>query len=191
MPVLKESGYAAEIVWLGRVPAGESLRAEPVQKLDLSFAGVAGEQHEGDTRPSCVRVRNLYPEGTEIRNTRQLSVLSEEEMKAIASEMGMAELNPSHLGASLVVKGIPDFTHVPPASRLLGPDGVALTIDIENRPCVFPGREIEADHPGHGPSFKPAAAGRRGVTAWVERPGRLKLGDSLTLFIPDQRAWQP
>jgi hypothetical protein len=91
----------------------------------------------------------------------------------------------------MVLSGIPDFTHVPPSSRLQGPSGLTLTIDMENRPCVLPGREIEADAPGHGKAFKAAAAGRRGVTAWVERPGAVALGEELRLFIPDQRAWSP
>ena len=134
---------------------------------------------------------NIYPKGTEIRNVRQLSVLSQEEMQETAAEMGLDTLDPSYLGVSILLKGIPDFTHVPPSSRLQGPDGVTITIDMENRPCVIPGREVEADLPGHGAAFKPAAQGRRGVTAWVERPGILNLGDSLTLFVPDQRAWVP
>ena len=94
-------------------------------------------------------------------------------------------------GANMVLRGIPDFTHVPPSSRLLSPAGPSLTIDMENRPCVLPGREVEQEAPGHGAAFKPAAAGRRGVTAWVERPGTLRLGDRLSLFIPDQRPWAP
>ena len=32
--------------------------------------------------------------------------------------------------------------------------------------------------------------GKRGVTAWVERPGDLALGDVLRLHCPVQRAWQ-
>jgi MOSC domain-containing protein YiiM len=32
--------------------------------------------------------------------------------------------------------------------------------------------------------------GKRGVTAWVERPGDLVLGDVLRLHCPEQRAWQ-
>lgn len=191
MPVLKESGFAGEIVWLGHCAAGGTLRAESVDHLNLGFAGSPGGRHEGTNRASCVRVRNLYPEGTEIRNVRQLSILSAEELAEIASEMGVEELDPAHLGANLVLKGIPDFTHVPPSSRLQGPSGVTLTIDMENRPCVLPGREIEADQPGKGAKFKPAAEGRRGVTAWVERPGGLSLGGRLELFVPDQRAWTP
>lgn len=191
MPVLKESGYAGEVIWLGHVAAGGSLRAAPVDHLTLGFAGVPGTRHEGTNRFSCVRVRNLYPEGTEIRNVRQLTILSAEELAEIADRMDMDRLDPVHLGASIVVKGIPDFTRVPPASRLQGPSGLTLTIDMENRPCVLPGREIEKDEPGYGAAFKPAAADRRGVTAWVERPGGLAIGDRMELFVPDQRAWAP
>ncbi len=191
MPVLEKSGHVGRVEWLGQVPAGGSLRAEPVAALDLSFAGIPGERHEGATRASCVRVRNLYDRDTEIRNVRQLTVLSAEELAAIAAEMGLDRLDPALLGASIVISGIPDFTHVPPSSRLQSGAGTTLTIDMENRPCVLPGREIEAEEPGHGAAFKPAAEGRRGVTAWVERPGKLAVGDELTLFVPDQRAWSP
>ena len=191
MPVLRETDFKGEVVWLGHVPAGDSIRANAVKALDLAFSGDRGARHEGENRPSCVRVKNLYPQGTEIRNVRQLSVLSAEEMAATAREMGMDQLDPSFLGVSIVLQGIPDFTHIPPSSRLQVENGVTLTADMENRPCVLPGREIEADLPGYGAAFKPAAQGRRGVTAWVERPGALKLGDRMTLFVPDQRAWAP
>ena len=191
MPVLRETEFTGEIVWMGQVPAGEGLAAIPQQTLDLGFDGIAGERHEGSLRPSCVRVKNLYPTGTEIRNVRQLTILSEEELALIAADMGLEQIDPAWLGASLVLRGIPDFTFIPPSSRLQGPDGTTLTVDMENRPCIFPGREIDKDHAGFGPKFKPAARGRRGITAWVERPGQLKRGDSLQLFVPDQRAWAP
>ena len=98
-------------------------------------------------------------------------------------------LDPGLLGVSVVLRGIPDFTHVPPSSRLQGPDGVTLTVDMENLPCNLPAREIEKDEPGHGKAFKRAAEGRRGVTAWVERPGTLRPGDRLALWLPAQRGW--
>ncbi|MEW2912667.1 sulfurase [Leisingera sp. JC11] len=191
MPVLRKTDYTGKITWLGHVPAGIGLQAVPSDQLDLGFAGIAGERHEGENRASCVRVRNLHPEGTEIRNVRQLTILSEEELALIAADMGMESVDPAHLGATIVVRGIPDFTFVPPSSRLQGPDGVTLTVDMENRPCVLPGREIEKDHAGFGARFKPAAQNRRGITAWVERPGTLSLGDEFALFVPDQRVWAP
>lgn len=191
MPTLIETEFHGEITWLGHVPTDDGLRAKSVEQLTFGFEGDTGARHAGGNRASCVRVKNLYPQGTEIRNVRQLTILSEEELAMIAADMGLEAVNPSHLGVSIVVRGIPDFTFIPPSSRLQGPDGVTVVADMENRPCIFPGKEIERDHSGFGPKFKPAAKNRRGITAWVERPGALTIGESLRLFIPDQRSWAP
>jgi MOSC domain-containing protein YiiM len=162
-----------------------------LSEVAVSYAGIAGEEHAGLTRPSCSRVVAQYPKGTEIRNVRQFSVLSVEELAAIAAKMGVARIDPAWVGASLVVEGIPDFTHLPPSSRLQGPDGVTLVVDMENRPCHLPAKVIDAHLPGVGGRFKAAAQGRRGVTAWVEREGVLRLGEMLRLHVPDQRGWRP
>lgn len=192
MPALKPTGLAGRLTWLGLVDARrEGIRSAPRDTVFAGFAGVAGEQHGGLTRRSCSRVRALHPEGTEIANVRQVSILSAEEMAGIAAEIGLERLEPEWLGASIVIEGIADFSHVPPSSRLQNAAGTTLVIDMQNRPCVWPGKEIEKEHPGLGPAFKPAAEGRRGVTAWVEREGPLAVGDVLRLFTPDQRAWKP
>ena len=120
---------------------------------------------------------------------RQFSVLSAEEIAEIAERMGTEALDPSWLGATLVLEGLPDFSHLPPSSRLQGPDGVTLVVDMQNRPCQLPAKVIEDHLPGIGKKFKGAADGRRGVTAWVEREGVLRLGDVMRLHVPDQRAW--
>ena len=119
-----------------------------------------------------------------------MSILSAEELDQIAGALGLEALSPGLLGASMVVAGLPDFSHVPPGTRLQAPSGATLAVDVENGPCNWPGDEIEAEHPGHGRAFRHAAAGRRGVTAWVERPGRIALGESLSIFVPDQPAWR-
>jgi hypothetical protein len=191
MPALKPTSFVATITWLGVVPKlAKGIRSQAREALFATYAGFEEDVHAGVTRPSCVRMTETYPKGTEIRNVRQLSILSAEEMALIAADMGLDALDPIHLGVSIVLKGIPDFTHIPPNSRLQAASGATITIDMENRPCVLPAREIEQDSPGHGPNFKAAAKGRRGVTAWIEREGALKLGDELRLFIPDQPAWQ-
>lgn len=192
MPALKPTEYTGRIAWIGRVAdRASSLAAESLSEVVVSYAGIAGEEHAGLTRPSCSRVVAQYPKGTEIRNVRQFSVLSVEELAAIAAKMGVARIDPAWVGASLVVEGIPDFTHLPPSSRLQGPDGVTLVVDMENRPCHLPAKVIDAHLPGVGGRFKAAAQGRRGVTAWVEREGVLRLGEMLRLHVPDQRGWRP
>ncbi|WP_306005334.1 MOSC domain-containing protein [Aquicoccus porphyridii] len=191
MPALMATDFHGEVVWLGRVADRDAaLAAEPLEAVELDWGGIEGEAHGGVTRASCSRVLDQHPRGTEIANVRQLSVLSHEELEAIAAEMGLAALDPGLLGASLVLRGLPDFTHLPPSSRLQAPDGATLVIDMENRPCQLPAREIEAVHPGFGRAFRRAAEGRRGVTAWVERPGALRLGDAMRLHVPDQRQWE-
>jgi hypothetical protein len=190
MPALIPTDFEGVITWLGVVRADLGvLPSQAETEVFASFAGVAEEVHGGVTRASCSRVTGQYPRGTEIRNVRQFSVLSAEELALIAEEMGLAALDPSLLGASLVISGIPDFTHLPPSSRLQFDRGATLVVDMENRPCTLPAREIEAVHPGFGKAFKPAATDRRGVTAWVEREGVLRLGAKVRLYVPDQRAW--
>ena len=190
MPALIPTDFTARITWLGRVDdRATSLRASGLQEVMASYAGVEGEEHAGLTRPSCSRVVAQYPKGTEIRNVRQFSVLSAEDLAAIAQDMGIERVDPAWVGASLVLDGIPDFTHVPPSSRLQTESGTTLVVDMENRPCHLPAKVIDEEAPGFGRAFKAAAQGRRGVTAWVEREGVLRLGDQIRLHIPDQPAW--
>ena len=193
MPAPKPTDYTATVTWLGVVTNADrvELLAEPRGRLDLTFDGVAGSFHGGATRLSCSRVKSQYPKGTEIRNERQLSLISAEELAEIAALIGVDAIDPARLGASMVLSGLPDFSFVPPSSRLQAPSGATLTVDMQNRPCQFPAKSIETVAPGKGRGFKPAAAGRRGVTASVAREGRVAIGDVLRLHVPDQRAWQP
>lgn len=193
MPALVPTDHVGTLVWLGRVAdRAAALRAAPTPALTLTFAGPEGEAHGGLTRPSCSRVTAQYRRGTTIRNTRQLSILSAEDLAAIAAAMGLPDLNPALIGATAVIAGIPDFTYLPPSSRLQAEDSRAtVVVDMENLPCTLPAREIEADAPGFGARFKAAAKGRRGVTAWVEREGTWTLGARIRLHVPAQRPWAP
>ena len=193
MPALKPTHYTAEIVWLGSVMTDDrnELLSPARDALELTFDGIAGAYHGGATRPSCSRVKSQYPRDTPIKNERQLSIVSIEELDAIAAMMGLDAIDPVRVGATMVIKGIPDFTHVPPSSRLQAPSGATVTVDMENRPCVFPSKSLELVHPGLGKGFKPAAKDKRGVCAWVAAEGRVAVGDVLTLHIPDQPVWAP
>jgi hypothetical protein len=195
MPALVPTDHHGTIVWLGRVtqPVGPDLliHGEPLAEMPLTFAGFAGEVHAGLTRAACSRVKAQHPKGTVIRNSRQVSLVSAEEMAAVAEELGLGAFDYAWAGAGVVIAGIPDFTHLPPSSRLQAEDGTTLVVDMENHPCIEVAKTIERAQPGHGKAFKAAAKGRRGVTAWVEREGTLRLGVRVQLHVPRQRAWVP
>jgi len=197
MPALIPTAHSARVVWLGCQPKPVEnliIRSEPLTEMPLSFAGYVGESHAGLTRPSCSRVLKQHPRGTEIRNVRQLCVVSAEEMTEVAATLGIERIDRERVwawvGASLVLEGLPDLTHLPPSSRLQGPDGVTLVVDMENLPCQEPAATIDKALPGQGKGFKAAAAGKRGVTVWVEREGVLRLGDVMALHVSAQRAWR-
>jgi hypothetical protein len=193
MPALIPTDHYGTIIWLGFQPipvADLIITAEPLAEMALGFDGLAGETHAGLTRPSCSRVKAQYPRGTEIANVRQLCIVSAEEMAAVAATLGMDRIDPAWVGASVVLSGIPDFTHIPPSSRLQADNGTTLTVDMENHPCIEPAATMRrALNLATPPDFKAAATGKRGVTAWVERPGCLRVGDRVRLHVPGQRAW--
>jgi len=192
MAILTPTDISGRVVWLGVVhDRAVTLEAEPVETLTLDWAGPVGDCHAGLTRPSCSRVKLQHPRGTEIRNTRQLSMLSAEELAAVAQAMDIPRIAPEWTGANIVFEGIPDFTQVPPGSRLVFEDGTTLAVDMENGPCRFVGEVIERHHPVKGGAFPRLAAGRRGVTGWVERPGVVALGAAARLHIPPQRLYAP
>ncbi len=186
---LKQLDARVEVILVNSTP-DEDLSSSRIQSVDVSYEGLEGEFHSGLVRKSCVRVRNLYGEGAEIRNTRQVSIISVEDLAAIADNMGISGLEPEWVGANLLVSGIPSFTKIPPSTRLIFEGGAALVVDVENSPCKYPGEIIDRHHPGMGKFFAKAASGLRGVTAWVEREGQINTGDSIRVHIPPQQIYE-
>ncbi|MCY4007847.1 MAG: MOSC domain-containing protein [Rhodobacteraceae bacterium] len=192
MKGLIDSGCVGTVDWIGAVRnRSDSLCSDSLESVDLVFEGMACDDHHGLTRPACTRVDNLYAQGTEIRNVRQLSIVSTEDVAEIAELIGLDQLAPPphFFGANFVLRGIPHFTLIPPSSRLQFSRGATLTVDLENLPCHLPAREIAAANLGDGRGFKSAATRRRGVLAWVEREGQVRCGDSVKLFVPSQPSW--
>ena len=140
MPALKPTDYYGTITWLGHMTERKEPAIDGVQvsQLDLSFDGITGVPYGGRTRAACSRVTSQHPKGTEIANVRQLSIVSAEDLAAIAAQIDLSELDPTWLGATIVVEGISDFSHIPPASRLQSEGGTTLVVDMENRPFHQP-----------------------------------------------------
>lgn len=190
MAILKPTDIKGTVSWLGQTADSEvDIASVSLDEADLGWDGFSADCHSGRTRPSCVRVRAQYAKGTEIANVRQISILSDEELAEVAGRLQIPAIQPEWVGANIVLRGIPDFTLVPPSSRLIFEDGPALVIDMENAPCKFPAEKIEAAHPGQGLAFPKKAVNKRGVTAWVERPGRIAVGQVCRLHVPPLRAY--
>lgn len=190
MPMLSPTALTATVQFLGINDIAGDLSTRIVSEIDVDYGGFVGDSHSGVTRASCVRVVSQYPKGTEIRNTRQISALSAEDIESIRNTMNLDILNPEWIGANLVLQGLPEFSKLPPSSRLIAPNGTSLVVDMENAPCRFPGDIIEQHRPGFGKRFPKAALGKRGITMWVERIGSLKTGDVLSLHVPPVCSWR-
>ena len=191
MAILKPTKLIGRVegIFINRDGDGKDHAAE-VERLGATFAGFEGDAYASLTRPACVRTKRQYQPGTNIRNVRQITIVSAEELTLIGEAMDLpGQVHPTWLRANLVVSGFPDFTEVPPSSRLILDDGAYLVVDMENEACRFPGELIEPHHPGYGKLFVKAAWGRRGVTAWVEREGDIWKGADVALHIPPQRQY--
>lgn len=191
MPILRPTNIQGRVeAVLVNPDRDATLEKGRVDEVRATYEGFEGDCHSGLTRGACVRVKAQYAKGTEIRNTRQISVLSAEELGEVADMMGISGIEPEWVGANLLLSGIPDFTLLPPSSRLIFDSGASLVVDMENGPCKFPGDVIEEYHPGKGGLFANKARGKRGVTCWVEREGVIRSGDKVALHIPPQRIWE-
>ena len=160
--------------------------SHPVEALELALDGVCGDHHAGWTRRSGGR-EPWYPRRTVIRNDRQVSLVSAEEMALVAAQMGLEAIDPCAIGANLVIAGLDAFTATPRGARLVFPSGAVIVVTDENHPCRRSGRALAALHPERAdvePGFVKRARGLRGLVGAVERPGLVLRGDGVTLRLP-------
>jgi hypothetical protein len=157
----------------------DSIRSESLESVDVTFEGFAGDKHAGWTKPSDGRT-TFYPRGTVIRNSRQVSIVSQEETSAIASDLGIDVILPDWMGANLLLEGIPELSAIRPNTRLFFESGAVLLITEENNPCRTLSAEIVSHFPENpdllGQIVK-VSLHRRGLVAVVELPGKITKGD--------------
>jgi hypothetical protein len=157
-----------------------------IDEVTLTFEGLPGDRHAGLTLAAGVRQKHV-PRGTVLRNARQLSLVSVEDLAHVAHALALPRLDFRWLGANVCVAGLPDFTRLAPSTRLVFESGAVVVVDGENEPCTKAGRAIVA---GAGcpdavaRAFVKAAHRRRGVVGWVEREGAVRVGDAVTVVPP-------
>jgi len=172
------------------VAPGDHFETQAIEALTLDFQGIAGDFHRGHTRRSGGR-EPWYPRGTEMRNERQLSIVAPDELDAIARQMGVAEVRPEWIGANLVLGGVPRLSMLPSGTLMFFKGGVTLKVDAQNGPCRVAGRCV-AERAGMGDAeagsllFPKVAKRLRGLVAWVEKPGEIRMGEEVSLRIPEQ-----
>lgn len=182
---------AARVDGLYRTVQSGDFATAPVPELQLTFDGIAGDNHAGPTRRSGGR-EPWYPRGTEIRNERQVSLVAADELAAIAAGLGLPGIEAEWLGANLLICGVPNLTLLPPRSLLLFAGGATIRIDGLNTPCRKTGRAIAArfpDREGLEFAFLRAGRDRRGLVGWVEKPGTVRLGEEIEIRVPEQRLY--
>jgi len=172
---------------------GDSFVSRPVDKLDLDFNGIVGDHHAGATRRAGAR-EPWHPRGTELRNDRQVTIVSATELAEVARAMDLRGIQPGWIGANLVLGDIPDLSLLPAGTKLLFADGAALHIEGENSPCRAAGRSVGENFPGRDEIdllFVKSAVHKRGLIASVERPGSISQGEAVQVRIPAQRFYAP
>jgi hypothetical protein len=174
---------------------GDDFISAPVESLTLGFDGIEGDFHAGMTRRSGGR-EPWYKRGTEMRNERQLSIVAADELAMAALDMGIDRIQPEWIGANLDLAGIANLSMLPPRTLLFFENGVTLKIDGQNAPCRLAGGAIADHYPDHDHtalalSFKDAAKRRRGLVAWVEKPGMLSVGEGVKVQVPEQWLYRP
>lgn len=172
------------------VAAGDSFETKAVEALDLGFGGIVGDFHQGATRRSGGR-EPWYPRGTEISNERQVSIVAPDELERIARNMGIREIRPEWLGANLLIDGVPLLSFLPAGTLLFFRGGVTLKVDAQNGPCRVAGALVAErarmdDRDGGALLFPKAARRLRGLVGRVEKPGRIALGEDVSVRIPEQ-----
>ncbi len=164
------------------VADGGDFVSRPVEALNLDFGGIVGDLHSGFTRPSTSR-EPWYRRGTEIRNNRQLTIVSVEELAAVAAAMELPVIDPEWIGANLVVSGVAGLTQLPAGTKLFFAGGVTIAVEDENGPCRTSGASIARHFPerqGLDLLFPEKARHRRGLVASVEKPGIVRAGETFT-----------
>jgi len=174
----------------------EDLSKQALDSIDVDFEGIVGDAHRGMSRAAYSDDRE--PKGTILRNDRQWSGVSVEELTTISEQLDLAEtLTAETIGANICVSGIPDFSLLPRGTRLIFPSGAALIVEEYNPPCSDMGEQVAIKFPtrtGETLSsrqwLKPAH-GRRGVVGMVDVAGTICTGDEILVHVFEQPRIKP
>jgi MOSC domain-containing protein YiiM len=169
-------------------PENPTLESAAAEELHVTLEGLVGDRHFGYSMHANAGRMPYYPHGAEIRNTRQLTIVSLEELAQVAAEIGLERLQPQWFGANLALVDVPDLTRLPIGTRIFFPDEAVLVSQGKNNPCSQIAERVKHYYPGRedlGSALIRAALYRRGIVAWVERAGTIRAADHVRLELPE------
>lgn len=165
----------------------KDIPSQELDEVDVQWEGLSGDKHFGLTKKAGGK-QAPYPKGSEVRNTRQISIVSAEELAEVAQAMGLPRIEAAWVGGNLLVSGIPNLTQLPSGSRLYFEGGVGVVIEGANLPCTTAGGSLAAQYPDRAEittAFPKKAIGKRGLVGWVERPGTIRKGEKVTVRLAE------
>jgi len=155
-----------------------------VDDITLDWGGVIGDRHHGVLMNSDSRQRPVFPRGTEIRNHRQISLVDVAELHQIALGLGIEDIAPGVIADNIATQGFDHLTDLAPMTRLVFSSGAVVMTGGENHPCTIAGRLVGDVYGSDHKRFVSAATDLRGITGWVEHPGTIRPGDTVTAIAP-------
>ena len=166
----------------------DDLSKNALESIEVEFNGIVGDHHAGPSRKAWSGERE--PKDSILRNDRQWSGISVEELAHISEQLDLTEIiSPSTVGANICVQGIADFSLLPRGTRLKFPSGAALTVEEYNPPCSDMGAQIATKHKTNSgemlsnTQWLRPASGRRGVVGVVDVPGVISVGDEVEVQV--------
>lgn len=173
----------------------DSLLTVPVQEMEVNLQGIVENKKSGFSKDSDSRDRELlrdshYPKHVEVRNWRQWSAVSPEELTDIANNLNVDLVTPEMLGANISLEGITNFTTLPRGTVFRFPSEAMLMVEEENNPCIGPGEEIHKVYPQVKPNlFQKSAIHKRGLVGVVQRAGILKVDDVVNVKVYEPKIY--
>lgn len=156
-----------------------------VDVLELDWGGPVDDRHHGELMASDTRQSRVFAKGTTIRNHRQVSIVDTGELAQIADALGIPRIDPGVIADNICTEGIDALTSLPRMTRMVFPSGAVIMLGGPNAPCTIAGAMVERSYGSRPEAFPKAAIGLRGVTGWIEHPGTVRPGDTITLLPPD------
>lgn len=164
-----------------------------VEKLQCRLDGLEGDRHRMSSQLAVGQSAHIVDKGRPVANFRQVTIVTKEEMDAVAHSLRVSRLYAEDFSANIVLGNIDNFTQLPPLYYLVFSNSkkethAVLRIMGENKPCVVAGGNMRDRFPhisGIQNQFVKAASGKRGQVAVVFAEGYIRPGDTVT-FVPHQ-----